>query len=186
MIHVVFRRRDEELAVYGPDGKLWSAIAASGDARSDGAQPPYGAGYPVAPGHYRLIGQTELDPPTAEDGYGIIYVDDLDIAALQLLVNAGRARLRGSEVEIAGLTLPVGGLARYGRSAIAIHGGGPNLARLSPPEDPLAPFQRLSRGAGASRLHNADLVRLMALLAPVFATNTVVFSAVGDPPRLGV
>jgi hypothetical protein len=184
MIHAVFKRRDGELAVYGADGRLWSAIAASGDARGDGLHPPYGSGYPIAPGHYRLVGQTPLDPPTPEDGSGIIYVDDLDTAALQILVNAGRAKPRGADVEIAGISLPVGGLARYGRSAIAIHGGGAALSRLAPAEDPLAPFQRLTRGDGGTRVHNADLVRLMALLAPVYASNTIVFSAIGDPPRL--
>ena len=181
MIHVVFERRLGRLAVFGPDGRLWHALEAAGDAGRDGPRAPYGPGFPIAPGHYRLIDQTAYDPPTPEDGPGLIFIDDVDTATLQQLVNAGRARMRGADAEIASLTAGVGGLARYGRSAIAIRGGG---AALVPPEDPLAPYQRLTRGDGGVRVHNADLARLMQILAPVYGKETIVLTVLGDPPRL--
>ncbi len=184
MIHVVFDRNAERLSIFGPDGKLWHAIAASGDAGGGGMRAPYGPGFPIAPGHYRLIGQTENEPPTADDGPGLIYVDDLDTAALQTLVNAGRATMRGAGVEIARLTVPVGGLAHWNRSAIAIRGGGASLARATPAEDPLAPYQRLTRGEGGVRVHNADLARLMQILDPIYAANTIVLTVLADPARL--
>ncbi len=183
MIHVVFERRMGRLAVFGPDGRLWHAVDATGDAGRDGPRPPYGPGFPIPPGHYRLIDQTEHDPATADDGTGLIYVDDLDTATLQQLVNAGRARMRGAGVEIARLPGAVGGLARYGRSAIAIRGGGPSLGA---PEDPLAPYQRLTRGDGGVRVFNADLARVMQILAPLYGIETIVFTVLGDPPRFAV
>jgi hypothetical protein len=184
MIHVVFERRSERLSIFGPDGRLWHAVAATGDAVGGGMRAPYGPGFPIAPGHYRLIGQTAHDPPTADDGPGLIYVDDLDTAALQILVNAGRATMRGATVEIARMAGAVGGLAQWNRSAIALRGGGASLARLTPPEDPLAPYQRLTRGDGGVRLHNADLARLMQILDPIYSANTIVLTALGDPARL--
>jgi hypothetical protein len=184
MIHVVFDRRSERLSVFGPEGRLWHTVAATGEAGGSGMRPPYGPGFPIAPGHYRLNGQVEYDPPTADDGPGLIYVADLDVAALQNLVNAGRATIRGASVEIARLTVPVGGLAQWNRSAIAIRGGGASLARSTPAEDPLAPYQRLTRGDGGMRVHNADLARLMQILNPVYAANTIVLTVLGDPARL--
>ena len=181
MIHVVFERRLGRLAVFGPDGRLWHAVEAGGDAGRDGPRAPYGPGFPIAPGHYRLIEQTEYDPATPQDGPGLIFVDDVDTATLQKLLGAGRARMRGADVEIARLVAGAGGLARYGRSAIAIRGGGSTLA---PPEDPLAPYQRLTRGDGGVRVHNADLARLMQILGPQYGTETIVFTVLGDPPRL--
>lgn len=184
MIHAVFERRSERLSVFGPDGRLWHTVAATGDAAGGGMRAPYGPGFPIAPGHYRLIGQTAHDPPTPDDGPGLIYVDDLDTAALQTLINAGRATQRGASAEIARLTVPVGGLAQWNRSAIAIRGGGASLARSAPAEDPLAPYQRLTRGDGGVRVHNADLARLMQILDPIYAANTIVLTALGDPARL--
>jgi hypothetical protein len=181
VIHVVFERRLGRLAVFGPDGRLWHAVEAAGDAGRDGPRPPYGPGFPIPQGHYRLIEQTEYDPATPADGPGLIYVDDVDTATLQRLINAGRARMRGADAEIARLVVGVGELARHGRSAVAIRGGG---ASLVPPEDPLAPYQRLTRGDGGVRLHNADLARVMQILAPLYATETIVFTVLGDPPRL--
>jgi hypothetical protein len=184
VIHAVFERQGGRLAVYGPDGRLWHAVAASGDAPRHGSRPPYGPGFPIAQGHYRLIDQTEYDPATPDDGPGLIYVDDLDTATLQQLLNAGRARMRGAGAEIARLVGAIGGLAQHNRSAIAIRGGGASLARLSPPEDPLAAYQRLTRGDGGVRVHNADLARLMQILGPLYGTDTIVFTVLGDPARV--
>ena len=173
MIHVVFERRAERMAVFGPEGRLWHTLAATGDTL-------------IPAGHYRLLGHSEHEAPTPDDGPGMIYVGDLDEAALRTLVDAGRARMRAGNVEIVRLLGAVGGLARYRRSGVAIRGGGPSLARLIPPEDPLAPYQRLTRGDGGVRVHNADLARLMLILGPVFATDTVVLTVLGEPAPRGV
>jgi hypothetical protein len=184
VIHVVAERRLRRLAVYGPDGHLWLLADASGETRGAGSRPPYGPGYPIAPGHYRLLGQVEHDPPTAEDGPGAIDVGDLDPATLRRLIDAGRARTRDGSIEVASLAGRAGGLAQYGRSGVVIRGGGPLLENLTPPEDPRAPYQRLTRGDGGLRLHNADLARLLMVLKPAFAeATTVVFTVLGDPPR---
>jgi hypothetical protein len=184
MIHAVFERRSERLSLFGPDGRLWHTIAARGDAAGSGMRPPYGPGFPIAPGHYRLIGQTAHDAPTAEDGPGRIHVADLDTAALQTLVNAGRATMRGASAEIARLTAPVGGLVQWNRSDVAIRGGGASLAHATPPEDPAAPYQRLARGDGGVRVHNADLARLMQILEPNYERHTIVLTVLGDPAPL--
>ena len=92
--------------------------------------------------------------------------------------------MRGASIEIAQLVVPVGGLAQWNRSAIAIRGGGLSLARSTPPEDPLAPYQRLTRGDGGVRVHNADLARLMQILGQLYAANTIVLTALGDPARV--
>lgn len=181
VIHVVFERRMGRLAVFGPDGRLWHAIEASGDAYRDGARPPYGPGYPMPPGHFRLVEQIEREPATPEDGPGLIAVADVDTAMRQRLVNAGRARARGGGLEIACLPGALGGLAQYGRASVVIRGGG---ASLAPFEDPLAPYQRLTRGDGCVRVHNADLARVMQILAPYYGIETIVLTVLGDPPRL--
>lgn len=180
MIHVVVERRLGRLAVFGPDGRLWHAVAAEGDTRREGPRPPYGAGFPIPPGHYRLIDRLEHDPATPDDGPGLIYVDDLDTTTLQQLVHAGRARPRGEGIEIAWLAGAVGGLARYGRTKIVIRGGaaldGPSAA-----EDPLAPYQPLTPSDGGIRVHNADLARLMMILGPHLGISTVVLTVLDDP-----
>lgn len=182
MIHVVFERRSGQLAVFGPDGRLWHAVPASGAAPRSVGPAPYGPGFPIPPGHYRLIGQREHDPPTPEDGPGIIDVADLGPPLLQRLIDAGRAKRRGDGIEIARLPGAVGGLAACGRTGIAIRGGGETLA---PSEDALAPFQRLTPTDGGVRAHNADLARLLMILGPEFARRTtVVFTVLGDPPPL--
>jgi hypothetical protein len=181
VIHVVFERRLGRLAVFGSDGRLWHAVDASGDATRNGTRPPYGPGFPIPPGHYRLVEQVEHDPATPDDGPGVISVDDLDTPALHQLLNAGRARMRGADVDIARLVERPGMLALYGRSAVAIRGGG---ASLVPPEDPLAPYQRLTPADGGVRVHNADLARLMQILGPAYGAETIVLTVLGDPPRL--
>ena len=184
MIHVVFERRAERLAVYGPDGHLWHAVAASGDARRDGTGGPYGPGAPIPAGHYRLIGCTELEPGTPEDGVGRIEIADLDTTAVQNLMHAGRARMRGGQIEIARLAGAAGGLARSGRSGVAIRGGGAALAAQANPEDPLAPYQRLTPADGGVRVHNADVARLIQILANHVGAETVLFTVLGEPRHL--
>jgi hypothetical protein len=67
-----------------------------------------------------------------------------------------------------------------------LHGGGSNLAMLSPPQDPLAPMQALCKTYGCTRMHNGDLVDLMTYLGPRFHGNTIVYSVVGDPLKLAM
>jgi hypothetical protein len=179
VIHVVFDRRFQRLAVFGPDGHLWHKIAAGGDAHGAARFGP-AAGAALPEGHYLLVGQVVHDPATVDDGPGAIDVGNLDDGTLQRLVDAGRARrLRGETVEIARLAGRVGRLVHEGRGGFAIRGGGRALARLTPPEDPLAPYQRLTRTDGV-RVHNADLARLMMILAPAFATTTIVLTVLGE------
>jgi hypothetical protein len=184
VIHVVFERRLERLAVFGPDGKLWHAIRATGEAHRNGPRAPYGAGFPIPPGHYRLPGRLEHDPATPEDGPGLIYVDDLDQRLLQRLLDAGRAKRRDGGIEIARLPGAVGGLARYARTGIVIRGGGAPAAN-GWPDDPLAPFQQLTPSDGGVRAHNADLARLLMILGPELdRAETVVLTVLGDPSPL--
>lgn len=180
MIHVVVERRLGRLAVYGPDGRLWHAGDAEGDARRDGPRSPYGPGSPIPPGHYQLTGQVEHDPATPDDGPGLIYVDDLDTTALQQLVHAGRVRARDGGFEIARLPGPAGGLARYGRTAIRIRGGVAAAGRSSD-DDAVAPYQPLTPSDGGIRVHNADLARLMMILGPQFGAITVVLTVLAEP-----
>lgn len=185
MIHVVFERRLERLAVFGPDGKLWHAIPATGAAPREGGPAPYGPGFPIPPGHYRLSGRLEHDPATPEDGPGVVYVADLEPALVRRLIDAGRAKRRDGGIEIARLPGAVGGLAEYRRSGVVIRGGGASLASSVPPEDPLAPFQRLTPTDGGVRAHNADLARLLMILGPELdRAETVVFTVLGEPPPL--
>jgi len=186
MIHVVFERRLERLAVFGPDGKLWHAIPATGDATREGGPAPYGPGFPIPPGHYRLSGRLEHDPATPADGPGVVYVADLEPALVGRLIDAGRAKRRDAGIEIARLPGGVGGLADYRRTGIVIRGGGgAPAAGGRPPEDPLVPFQRLTPTDGGVRAHNADLARLLMILGPELdRAETVVFTVLGEPPPL--
>jgi hypothetical protein len=185
VIHVVFERRLERLAVFGPDGKLWHAILATGAAHRAGPRPPYGPGFPIAPGHYLLTGRVEHDPATPEDGPGAIFVGDLDPALLQRLLDAGRAKRRDGLIEIARLPAAVGGLAQHGRTGIAIRGGAAAAAGGVSPDGPLAPFQPLTPSDGGVRTHNADLARLLMILGPELDRGTtVVFTVLGEPPPL--
>jgi hypothetical protein len=184
VIHVVFERRAERLAVFGPDGHLWHAVAALGEAPRTGVRPPYGPGFPIPPGHYRIIACVERDPPAREDGFGRIEIADLDTTALQQLIHAGRARLRDGDLEVARLTAAVGGLARFGRSGIAIRGGGAPSSSAPVRDDPLAPYQRLTPAEDGVRVHNADLARLIQILAPRLGAETVVLTVLGEPRHL--
>jgi hypothetical protein len=185
VIHVVFERRSGQLAVFGPDGKLWHAVPATGLADRAGSRPPYGPGFPIPPGHYRLTGRVEHDPATPEDGPGAIYVEDIDQTLLQRLLDAGRAKRRDGGVEIARLPGAVGGLAREGRTGIAIRGGAAAPAGGTSPGDPLAPFQPLTPSDGGVRAHNADLARLLMILGPELDRGTtVVFTVLGEPSPL--
>ena len=182
MIHIVFERPLERLKVFLNDGSLWDSIEASGDAWGDGTSGPYGHDYPIAPGHYCVTAVDPIDPAIVSEGAGQIEVHDIGPATLSLLEGAGKAISAGSNVDIGGIGLPVGGLARYSREGIMIHGGGSNLVEHG--LNPLAPDQPLCKTEGCTRVHNADLARLMTLLNEEMSDNTVVYSVIGDPTPL--
>jgi hypothetical protein len=186
MIHLVFNRPTGKLKTFTPEGSLRSTIDATGDAWGDGAHAPYGHNYPIPPGHYRITSHERFPSPIVSEGPGQIYVADIDDATLATLVGAKKASMAGQQVTIGGVSLAIGNLAKYGRSEIMLHGGGSNLAQLSPAEDPLAPMQALCKTHGCTRLHNGDLLDLMLYLGPLYTGHTVVYSVVGDPLKLAM
>lgn len=184
MIHVVFNRPMEKLKVFDQNGSLVDVFEASGDAWGDGVSGPYGFEYPMPPGHYLLTSVQRISPALASEGAGQIPVVDLDQGSLNELVAAGKANGSASALTVGGITLATGGLQACKRDGIMIHGGGSNLAKLRPPQDPLAPMQGLCKTYGCTRMHNANLATLMTFLAPLFVDDLVVFSAIGDPVPL--
>lgn len=177
MIHLVFNRPSGKLKVYKADKSLWGELDAGGDTWGDGnpADGPYGHLWPCPPGHYLLEAPQVIAPPSAAEGAWQMPVVDLPSATIARLVQAHDATQSGPDLTVGGLTQPVGQLAKYGRSAIMIHGGGSN------DPDPLADYQPLCKTDGCTRLHNADLKRLVAFLSPLFADNTVVYTIAGAP-----
>jgi hypothetical protein len=183
MIHFVFNRPSGHLKVFRDDGSVWDTIEAGGDAwGSTPSAAPYGFYYPVRPGHYVLQAPLANVPPIVAEGAWKIPVVDIDAATLRLLVDAGRATAAGTDYAIGEIALPVGNLARDGRTEILIHGGGSNLPKHG--LDPFAPFQKLTKTHGCTRVHNADLARLVALVRQSIANNTFVYSIAGDPIKL--
>lgn len=181
MIHLVFFRATNSLKVFGAGDVI--EFEASGDAWGnyhDGERAvQYGHDGSIAPGHY-LLTRVEEFPPIPSEGAAQIYVADLDDATLQHLLAAGKATITGDLVAIGGIELSRGGLGRFGRSEVMLHGGGSNLGE---PEC-FAPHQPLCRTFGCTRLHNDDLATLCALLKAKMAENVVVFSCIGDPEEL--
>jgi hypothetical protein len=177
VIHVVFNRPSGKLKIYASDKSLWGELDAGGDAWGDGspADGPYGHLWPCPPGHYVLEAPQNIAPPSAAEGAWQMPVADLSSAVAERLVDAHDATRDGSNLTIGGLAQPIGQLAKFSRSAIMIHGGGSN------DPDPLADYQPLCKTDGCTRLHNADLARVVAFLSPLFAGNTVVYTIVGDP-----
>jgi hypothetical protein len=177
MIHVVFYRPVGKLKVYGPSGALAKdsqgvlVMEAAGDAWG---APGYGHDGWCPRGHY-LLGPIQTFAPIASEGAAQIDVSDLPSVVLQDLVAIHAAVALGDGVVIGGVGAPVGQLAKYGRDGIMIHGGGSNAP------DPFAPYQQLCKTEGCTRVHNADLARLVAYLLASFNGNHVIYSTVGDP-----
>ncbi len=184
MIHILFDRPTQALKVFGADKALWNQFDASGDAWGDGMSAPYGFDYPIPPGHYMLMCSQSISPPLASEGAAQVPVVDIDLLTATELIAAGDAVLTSTALAIGTASLPTGGLQSCKRSGIMIHGGGSNLTKMSPPEDPFAPKQRLCKTHGCTRMHNADLGNLIAYLTPLFSANHVVFSVLGDPAPL--
>ncbi len=184
MIHLVFDRPSSELKAFTQNGLAMGPFEASGDAWGDGVSGPYGHQYPIAPGHYALTAVDDLidsenpDGTVAEGPYQV-YVDDLDASRLDRLRSANLASGFGP-VTIGGITLPVGGLATYGRSEIMIHGGGSNLGVPAC----YAPQQALCKTEGCTRMHNADLARFAPWIKQQLLHNIIVYSVIGNSPPL--
>jgi len=196
MIHCVFDRPNGMLKVFAPTGgAVRGEFAATGDAWGRTSNPddgPHGHFWPIPTGHY-VLAQWEswgTRGAVTSEGYGQIYLFDLDDATKQKLVDAGLCKVQGDYLVIGGIALPRGGLAAWGRSEIMVHGGGSNLG------DPgcYAPMQQLCSTDGCTRVHNADWPKLVNDLAgtslsfpPAAASGTlpetVVYSVVGDSPN---
>jgi len=178
-VHLVFDRPAMRLRIFGPDAPT-DAFEASGDAWGDGLHAPYGHDYPIPPGHYQLTTIDHIDPPIASEGAAQIQVEDLDADALDALIRDAHAMHAPGAVpaaNIGGLHGDLGGLARHGRAAIMVHGGGSNAP------DPFAPRQQLCKTFGCTRMHNEDLATLVAYLEHHPDRRTV-FTVLGDPAPL--
>lgn len=191
MIHCVFNRPTGVLKVFAKSGT--AQYAATGDAWGRTSNPndgPHGHFWPIPAGHYVLT-QWEswgTEGAVKSEGYGQIFVEDLDDATKQRLIAANLCSAQGENLLIAEVALPRGGLAANGRSAIMIHGGGSNTPA------PLAPAQPLCATDGCTRVHNQDWPRIVNALAETnlsfpppaqsgtFA-ETVVYSVIGDSPQ---
>ncbi|HKE37390.1 MAG TPA: hypothetical protein VKB39_08155 [Candidatus Baltobacteraceae bacterium] len=193
MIHVVFDRAGGVLKVFSPDGAtMRSNFAATGDAWGRASNPndgPHGHFWPIATGHYVLTKWESWGVAGAapSEGYGQIYVMDLDDATKQRLIDANFCKVQGDYLVIGGIALPRGGLAAWGRSEIMVHGGGSNAPQ------PLAPMQPLCSTDGCTRVHNQDWPAIVNDLAGTHLSfppaagsgafqETVVYSVIGDSP----
>jgi hypothetical protein len=187
MIHLIFDRPSAALKVYDGDGSPWRTFVAGGDAWgnhgvSDDATPPappYGHACWMPPGHYMLDAVQVFARPNDSEGYGQIPVLDLDADTLSRLVAAGIAvKQPNAQYSISSIVAWVNQLAAFGRSEVMIHCGG------SKAPAPLAPRQGLYRTFGCTRMENDGWTALAAWLAPKYAGNSVIYSAVGDPQVL--
>jgi hypothetical protein len=193
MIHCVFDRPNGVLKVFAASGTtMKNNFGATGDAWGRETNPndgPHGHFWPIASGHYVLTQWQSWGAAgrVASEGYGQIYVADLDDATKQRLIDNGLCRVKGDYLVIGGIALPRGGLAAWGRSEIMVHGGGSNAP------DPFAAVQPLCATDGCTRVHNQDWPVLVNDLAgttlhfpPDVASGTfpetVVYSVVGDSP----
>lgn len=129
-------------------------------------------------GHYALGAVEKFATPIASEGYGQIPILDLDSGALGDLVKSGHAVVNGLSAAIGGLEAPLAQLAKYDRSALMIHGGGSNDI------DPFSDYQPLLRTEGCTRMHNSDWRELAAWLQPLYAGNTIVYTALETPQEL--
>jgi hypothetical protein len=180
MIHLIFNRPTGRLTVYDADGSVWDTIDAGGDAWGAAPNNEWGHDAPMPPGHYTLGAPEPIDPPSLAEGVAQIPVHDVDEQTLANLVRAGVASESGTNVTIGGVAAPIGGLSRFGRGGIMIHGGGSNDPK------PLEPFQPLCKTEGCTRVHNADLDRLTAFINARISGSTVIYTAIGSALTLRI
>lgn len=183
MVHVIFDRQSSAFKVFA-SGVQQFLFEANGSAWGDGGpNAPYGHDCQISPGHYKLTQVERIDPPSASEGAGQIYVADLTGNDYFKLAATGKVKTSGAaQWSIGGFDLPVGMLTHYDRSEVMIHGGGSNLG-VPACFDPMQP---LCRTYGCTRLHNANLAQLMDFLEPIFAAQNqlVIYSVIGDSPEL--
>lgn len=186
LVHIIFNRDNSLLKVFDLT-TLRAEYEASGDAwglvpGNDG-EPPYGHNCPVAPGHYKLTRVQWFNPPIVSEGPAQIFVADLDQRDVTYLIANDKALEIGDNLSVCGLVGPIGGLAKYGRSQILIHGGG---TRLGPHAlDPRQP--ELCKTFGCTRMFNEDLVRLGTYLDPqIKSARIVILTIVGNSPPLAM
>ena len=177
-IHLAFVRPNELLTVTTPDGRLWKSFRAQGDAVGYTTERPYGHNAWMPEGHYVLGDIVRFEQPTSDEGFGTIRIGDMTHDAADVLSQAKRVRWSGALLIVNGIAARIGQLSAHGRSNLKLHGGGSNAP------EPLHDFQLLCKAKGSTRMHNADYKELVTFLTPLRASNTLVFSAVGDPVAL--
>src|SRR5580692_7463642 len=117
MIHCVFDRPNGVLKVFSASGSsMKNNFGATGDAWGRVTNPndgPHGHFWPIASGHYMLTQWQSwgVAGRVASEGYGQIYVVDLDDATKQRLIANGLCTVKGDYLVIGGVALPRGGLA---------------------------------------------------------------------------
>lgn len=186
MDHIVFNRPGKSANYYAADGSVFH-FEASGDtwgrygASDDGnpPQPPYGHCCPLAPGHYEIGAVNDNGADYPPEGHYQINVLDLSDDTKEALIKAGKctADVANGTLNIGGVVLARGGIAAHRREGIMIHGGGSNLGSHA-----LDPMQTLLRTWGCTRVHNADLEKLVELVNKAHAAGShIIFSCIGDP-----
>src|SRR5579872_4283315 len=129
MDHIVFSRPDKTATYFATNG-LQFKFDASGDtwgnhgASEDGSppQPPYGHLCSLAPGHYELGEIDDNGDGCLSEGHWQIHVNDLSDATKSALIEAGKCSANASTgtLNIGGVALPRGGIAKWSRAAIMI------------------------------------------------------------------
>ena len=189
--HIVFNRPNMSAEYFSHDGTTMS-FDASGDAwgnfggTDDGTPPapPYGHACWMQPGHYELGDADDNGADCASEGEFQIHVNDLSDGVKLALEQSGHltADPATGMIDIGGATGVRGGLARFGRLGVMIHGGGGNLGLPAA----LAPRQPLLRTFGCTRVHNDDLAALVQRVRASRAAGVpIVFSCLGDPADVG-
>jgi len=175
MIHPVFDRPTQTIKAFNANGSVYRVFRGEGDAWGHTADNEYGHDAWMPPGHYLLGAPQFFAQPIASEGFGQIPISDLDAATLGALVAAGKATANGSNATIGGIVAAIGGLAKYDRSALFVHGGGSNAPQ------PFADYQMLCKTEGCPRMWNAEWREFALWLQDQSAGNTIVFTVIGNP-----
>jgi hypothetical protein len=162
VIHLVLKRSGTGIDVVGVDGEPLFTMPLLGPTR--GAVIPLhgrGAGDPLPPGHYRVVGWTHGDGRRPAQ----LELADLELATEARLIDAGIARRASAAhlLDVRGIGAPTGGLR--GRRGQTIGAGSAGAAP-----------------AGSGLLvARAELLRLIDLLEGDPSHGTVVLTVAGEP-----